>query len=500
MMAGMTTRPAIPERLIHETTGLCRQCKNGVPARVVATPSGEVWMKKTCEVHGDQQVRLSNNAGWYEKTRSRPVVPAPPPTVRREVLHGCPFDCGPCTSHQQRIRLPVITITSSCNLDCPICYVHNKNDDAFHMSPEDFRSTLAHLRADHGGELDIVNLTGGEPTMHPDFLQLLAIAREEGVHRVTVCSNGIRLARDEGLVEKLAVLDARVALSFDTFEREADMALQGARLVELKLRCLDLLQHHGVDTTLIPVMTRGVNDHEIGRIVRLGLERPNVRHLEIHTITYTGQSGSTYDRRGRMSMYEVLEAIEATTAGLVTPQDFVSSPCAHPLCYQIAYLLVDPAGGPAVPFTRFMPRDTLSEALSDRMYLEPGPRLERILQDSIDRIWTEEPPDGQRVLKMLRGLLDEVFPPRGLSRDRQLAASERRVKAIYVHSHMDEETFDTERAAACCDSNCYPDGTTVPVCNYNVLYREKEANFNHRPVTWNDRRGGRRNFGGGAPE
>jgi hypothetical protein len=57
---------------------------------------------------------------------------------------------------------------------------------------------------------------------------------------------------------------------------------------------------------------------------------------------------------------------------------------------------------------------------------------------------------------------------------------------------MDEETFDTERAADCCDSNCYADGTTVPVCNYNMLYREKEAQFTTTPVRWNERSGGYR--------
>ena len=68
------------------------------------------------------------------------------------------------------------------------------------------------------------------------------------------------------------------------------------------------------------------------------------------------------------------------------------------------------------------------------------------------------------------------------------------MKAVYIHSHMDEETFDTERAVECCDSNCYPDGTTIPVCNYNVLYREKEVHFNLEPRRWNERTGGQRAF------
>jgi uncharacterized radical SAM superfamily Fe-S cluster-containing enzyme len=480
-------------RLIHRTTSLCRVCKNAVPADVVATADGEVWMRKRCDHHGDQDVRLSTDAGWYEETRAIKQHAAPPRLRPRTIDLGCPFDCGPCEAHSQKVRLPVVTITSACNLDCPICYVHNKNDDAYHMGVDDFTRVLHHLRDDHGGELDIVNITGGEPTLHPQLLELIDLAHREGIHRVTVCSNGLRLARDEELVRRLAAVDARVALSFDSFERDADYLLQGAHLLATKQRCMELLEKHGVSTTLIPVMTRGVNDHEVGALIAYGLARSNVRHLEIHTITYTGQGGVHFDRAGRISMFEVLQRIEETTGGLLGPGDFVPSPCAHPLCYQIAYLLIDPDGGPPVPFTHFLSRDELYRALSDRLYMEPTPGLEAVMRDAIDRLWVDGGDGTERILRLLRRMLDDMFPAdRVLTRREALAAGERAVKAIYIHSHMDEETFDTERAMDCCDSNCYPDGTTVPVCNYNVLYREKEAHFVREPATWNERAGGHR--------
>ena len=480
--------------LLHQTTSLCRECKHAVPARVV-TRGAEVWMEKRCEDHGAQEVMLSDDAAWYERARAIATRPAPPRRAPKPIEQGCPFDCGACESHEQKVRLPVVTITSACNLDCPICYVHNKNEGAFHMTVDDFGRILDHLREEHAGEVDLVNLTGGEPTLHPQLLELLELARDAGVHRVSICTNGLRLARDEALVARLAELGARIALSFDSFEAEADYLLQGAHLVETKLRALELLERYDVDTTLIPVMTRGVNDHEIGRILRFALERRNVRHLEIHTITYTGQGGVHFDRAGRISMHEVLRRIEDTTAGFLRPEDFVPSPCAHPLCYQIAYLLMDPAGGPPVPFTRFLAPETLYACLSDHLYLEPTPRLERAIQDAIDRLWSEGAPEGERVLGILKRVLDQLFPRgRALSRAEALRVAERASKAVYVHSHMDEETFDTERVVKCCDSTCYPDGTTIPVCSYNVLYRETEEHFMMKPVVPPPRRGGQRSF------
>jgi hypothetical protein len=131
------------------------------------------------------------------------------------------------------------------------------------------------------------------------------------------------------------------------------------------------------------------------------------------------------------------------------------------------------------------------------------------MRDAIDRLWVgaavgdggeaaaaaEAEAEAARTLRLLKGLIGQLFPTgRSISRAEALRAGERAVKAVYVHSHMDEETFDTERAVECCDSNCYPDGTTIPVCNYNVLYREKEARFNHEPRAWNERAGGQRTF------
>jgi hypothetical protein len=477
----------VTEALLHTTTSLCRTCKEAVAASVVAVGE-EVWMRKHCAEHGAQEVRISTSRAWYEQTRAVKQRFVPPQVFKHEIEDGCPFDCGPCTAHTQKVRLPVVTITSACNLDCPICYVHNKNDDAYHMPVEDFAAILEHLRTDHGGELDIINLTGGEPTLHPRLFELLELAKAAGIHRVTVCSNGIRLAKDEAFVKRLGEYGARIALSFDTFDPHTDKLMQGAQMLATKLACMKLCEQYGVDVTLIPVMTRGVNEHEIGTILDFAMTSPAVRHVEVHTMTFTGQSGVSFQRSGRISMFEVLEEIEARTNGLLRPSDFVSSPCAHPLCYQIAYLLIDPAGGPPIPFTRFMPASELYEALSERLYLEPSPRLEEALREAIDRLWAADEDD--RALGLLRALVDTMSLPHAQA----IRAGEQAIKAVYVHSHMDEETFDVERTIDCCDSNCYADGSTIPVCNYNVLYREKEAKFNVEPARWGTRSGGQRVF------
>jgi hypothetical protein len=142
-----------------------------------------------------------------------------------------------------------------------------------------------------------------------------------------------------------------------------------------------------------------------------------------------------------------------------------------------------------------MPREAIYDALSDRLYLEPTAKLEMAMQDAIDRLWVEGGEEPERILRLLKRLLGAMFPTdRAITHAQAMRAGEGMVKAIYIHSHMDEETFDTERAVECCDSNCYADGTTIPVCNYNVLYREKEEHFNLKPLSWNVRTGGQKLF------
>ncbi|VAW81954.1 hypothetical protein MNBD_GAMMA12-1970 [hydrothermal vent metagenome] len=485
--------PIINRQLIHKTSSLCNVCKNVISASVYADSEKQVWMVKSCDEHGQQQVRLSDNADWYQVTRATQPRPTYSSFEVKDVEQGCPFDCGPCTSHQQKTRLSVVTITSACNLDCPICYVFNKNDNAYHMSIDEFKKTLSKLERSVDNRIELINLTGGDPTLHPDLIKLLELSNQYNAHRLSLCTNGIKLTQDEDLLRSIASNGARVALSFDSFERGADYTMQAAHLVDLKLKCIDLLEKYKINTTLIPVVAKGLNDHELGRFIELTLTRPNIRHLEFHTITFTGQGGKSFDpeRKTRISMHEVLERIEQQCDGVIVKSDFMPSACAHSLCYQVCYLLVDPEGGAPVPFLRFMDKAQLYDCLKDELYLEPSAKLETALRQAIDSLWIEGSEESTHVLSLLKSLLGKLFPSeRAISQQEALTISEQRVKTIYIHSHMDEETWDNERIMMCCDSNCYPDGSSIPVCASNVLYRETEARFTNAPLDWDTEKAG----------
>jgi uncharacterized radical SAM superfamily Fe-S cluster-containing enzyme len=485
----VTTAAAVGSgfRLLRSTGSLCAICKRGLPAEVVR--EGEsVYLRKSCPQHGEQRVLLSPDADWYEATEAQAALLAPP-AARQPVSQGCPFDCGPCAGHQQAVELPIVPITSACNLDCPICYTHNKNQGAYHMSQVELDAILDHL-ARAAPARRLINLTGGEPTQHPEFLQLVERCVAAGIHRVTISTHGLRFLKDEWLLPLLARLDARVVLSFDSFEAGANRQLLGGDVLAGKLRVLELLERHRVNTTLLPVLARGHNDHELGAFVRLALQRDFIRSLELHPMTFTGQGGVQFDRAARYTTWEVLRDIQEQTSvqtrdqtgGQLRITDFVPAPVAHPLCYLVTYLLRLPGGG-WLPFPRFMAPAQLRTLLGPSLYLEPSAQLESTLADIINRLWAEEFPcdDRAEVLAALRGLADRLFDP-DIDAAERLRRAEAETKAIYVHTHMDEESFDTDRLRQCPVGIREPDGRNIPSCAYNVLYRERDARFLASPA------------------
>lgn len=480
------------------TRSLCSSCKRGVDAKI-HFEGDAVWFHKFCPEHGHERRMVASSVEWYLDALSFVSPSVPPRGETKPVKAGCPFDCGPCASHQQKVFLPVIPITSACNLDCPICYTINKNDDPHMLGKEGLARILEHLRAQHD-ELDIINFTGGEPTLHPELPELLRMSRAAGIRRLTVSTNGIKL-RDEAYVRELAECDARIVLSLDTFREDVDQLLLGARTVKLKLEVLDHLEKHDVTTTILPAVASGLNDADVGPLFDLMMARPNVCSLELHTLTFTGQGGERFSKRddgerpARISIPDLHRVLGAHTNGRIEPKDFVPSPLAHPHCYSICYLLVlDPDRGEGeagyVPFTRFLGRDKLYDLLSESIYIQPREKIETMLREAIDDLWADPGrcPNGERVLATLRGLIDRMFPLGApLSLEARQRIAERASKAIYIHSHMDEETFDVGRIMKCSVGVPEEDGSNIPTCSYNILYRERDARFAD-PVALKERR------------
>lgn len=462
-------------KTISHTRSICPACKATVPAEIVEKDGG-IYLSKRCETHGNQETLISSDVQWYHDAMSfKPVLSAP---VRKNGLSGanCPYDCGLCDSHRLKVFLPVVPVTSACNLACPVCYTLNRNADPFFMSLQEFGSVLDQMR-DVNPELQIINFTGGEPLMHPDFQRMVEMCHEAGIHRITVSTNGMRFLKDEAILADLCRFGARIVLSWNSFERRPYQVTAGVDLLDEKMRILELLGRYKPATTLLTVVAAGVNEGEIGSIVRHVMASDFIVSSEIHTITFTGQNESRLSHDLRITPPDIIRRI-ASDNPWIAKDDFIPSPCAHPLCYSVCYALKFGAGE-FVPLVRLMPRQKLHSLLGGQLYMEPGPSTEQIFREAIDDLWAnEDANEGNRqMLKRLRQMVDEISQTQPLGYLERQRKSERFMKAIYIHSHMDADNFDLDRIRHCCVAVPCGGGRFVPTCSYNNIYRARDRRF-----------------------
>lgn len=328
--------------------GMCRRCRSVGPARVFFR-DGQVWQESLCPCGPQEAALIASDIGWYlaEVVRAMPdrspLVGAKPPQ------NGCPHDCGPCTWHASPCQLPVLSITNACNLRCPICFTYNRDDRIWNISVEEMRQTVDWIVA-ASGRVDLINITGGEPTLHPDLDAILRTCHRPEIGRITMNSNGIRLAEDIDLCRRLADLNVYVILSLNTLDAEVSQRLHGRDLVGVKRQAIENLARAGVRMTLLNVLIRDVNEDSLADLVNLMREYDHILSLTVQTMTYTGQGGGQFAKAKHIPVDESAEILCRQTDGWIAPSDFTDRPAAHPLCYRIAYLLK--SGDRLLPFTQ----------------------------------------------------------------------------------------------------------------------------------------------------
>lgn len=458
---------ASPETVAGNTMAWCSACGTSELARIVYRDEG-VFLERLCPRGGAEPAYLASDPKWYDRRVLRPRAVTRPRNPREPKL-GCPRDCGPCARHLAELRLPIFSITNVCNLDCPICFTHNRSDLRYFKSLEDVDRIADRILERHPGQ-KIVDLTGGEPTMHPDLTEIVLRLKARGFGRVMVNTNGLRLAEDPGLAEGLAKAGAHVVLSLDTLRAGPSQVIHGKDIVDAKLRCLEALERNGIPTTLIFVAIAGINDGELAPIVAEWLPKPFLRSVTVQNMAYTGANGARFRPRSRIAMDEV-ERLLAEVDG-VELSDFHTPSGAHPLCYSMAWYLVDQ--GRLVSLSPLLGNGVLERAGSGT-YL---PRLDAAMAEeflaSLAKRWADGVDlDGLKAVRKLALVLQDS----GLSESDRESRIEESVRMLCVHPHMDEENFDLDRVSSCGDLVPDEAGGMVPACSYNLLYRERDPRF-----------------------
>lgn len=323
------------EARLHETKSVCPVCLSRIPAWYAADESG-VWLKKRCEKHGEFAARVWDDAEQFSNWAR--LNPSQRPTgADRPAERGCPYDCGLCENHLQATCCVLMEVTSRCDLGCPVCFAESGTDGT--DVPLEQISGWYDMLLDKGGPFNI-QLSGGEPTTRDDLPEIVAMGRKKGFSFFQLNTNGLRISRDLPYLRRLAEAGLNtVFLQFDGLRRETGLALRGRNVAEEKKAAVRNCREAGLGVVLVPTVCRSVNDGELGDILKYAASQmPTVRGVHFQPISFFGRASGLDPEKGRITIPELLHAIEEQTGGRLKAADFLPGGAEHPLCsFHAAY-------------------------------------------------------------------------------------------------------------------------------------------------------------------
>lgn len=465
-MDGSTTaatshvRKSAPYLFLGQTTSLCETCLTLVPAKVIGE-GDDVFYLKRCREHGVQKTLIADDLAYWKSQRDWLKPGDRPLSVATRTDHGCPYDCGLCPDHEQHSCLAIIEVNEACNLSCPVCFAESSVKRAAHRPLAEIEAMLDAIVAAEG-EPDLVQLSGGEPTIHPQFFEILDAARRRPIRHLMINTNGLRIAREPGFAERLAAYmpGFEVYLQFDSLKRDALMELRGADLRKVRAEALEALERNNISTTLVVTLKKGVNDDEIADIVRHALEWRCVRGVTFQPIQDAGRNDGFDPRKHRIVLTEVRRRI--AEAGVFALEDLIPLPC-NPDQICIGYGLRN--GREVRPVTAMLPRELFVAAAPNTVTFERYPQLRKQVFELLS-LSTAQGNTSEKLASLLCCLPEAAVP--------QEVSYENTFRVV-VSQFLDRFNFDLGTVKRSCVHFVQPDGTIIPFDTFNTFYRPGAA-------------------------
>ncbi|HEY7848431.1 MAG TPA: radical SAM protein, partial [Ktedonobacterales bacterium] len=345
----------------------------------------------------------------------------------------------------------------------PLCFANA--GAGFNLTLQEVEQILDHLVATEGNP-EVVQFSGGEPSIHPQIIAMMWAAKQRNIRHVMLNTNGKRIADDDQFLADLAPLNPSIYFQFDGFTSETYRLIRGEPdLLPTKLRALDRLAAIGANVVLVPAISREVNLHEVGEIVRFAIAHPAVRGINFQPAFMAGRHGA-HDPMSRLTIPNVLAAIQEQTGDMLMVSDFVPVPCCFPTCNSVTYALLD--GDTVLPLPRVLNVDDYLDYVTNRAIVDLSDDIKRALEG----LWSSSAVAGSDKAAQQFALSCAAcgLPDGGLD----LSALARSVFMVMLQDFMDPWTFNQKNLMKCCKEFLLPDGKQIPFCAYNTLgYREQ---------------------------
>jgi len=474
------------------TESLCPECGKVIRADIFAD-TGKVVMEKNCTEHGTFRDIVFSDVALYLKMEqwvfgdnrglSNPAV---------DNATKCPDDCGMCGMHTSHTGLANVDLTNRCNLTCPVCFANaNVQGYVYEPSIELVRKQLQALRDEKPVAGRVVQFSGGEPTIHPQWLEILSMTREMGFSHVQAATNGIMFA-DEAFAHasKAAGLQT-LYLQFDGVTDDVYKRTRGQALMETKMKAIENVRKAGLKIVFVPTIVKGINDHQVGDIVRFAIDnidcvsgisfqpvaftgRINRRELEQKRFTLADLAHSVADQTGITDKYHDWFPLSSVVPfskliSAMKGDETVTLTC-HPHCSIGTYMFVDEKSKTAVPATRFLDLPALLQDM-DEIARKTGKSIFKVFSGV--KAWTalkkhfkpQFAPPGltfDKFLQTIQGCVDKKY-----GRDGMDGTFTYRTLMVAGMHFMDSYNYDIARVKRCLIHYATPDGKLYPFCTYN---------------------------------
>ncbi len=444
-------------KVIGHTDSLCPKCLRTIPATKIVEDDN-VYLIKECPEHGIEKVLIWKGVEDYIDLKRYASVPSRPAKLAVHESGNCPNICGLCPDHVQNTCLVVMEITNGCNLKCPVCFASANEKYRFNPSMEVIRGMYQTV-LDYVNHPICIQISGGEPTIRDDLPDIVKLGKSMGIDHIEVNTNGIRFAEDIDFLRKVKEAGVNsLYFSFDGLQGDIYKKTCGRDILAQKLKCIENCEEVSMGVTLVCVISPNINLDKVGEIIDYAKSKvPTVKGVHFQPISYFGRFPISPKDSDRVTIPDMLRAIEEQTKGELRVDNFIPTSCANIHCdaKSMSVVMEDGSLFPLTSRALGPPTDTTMIANKTRKEIAD---LWRFVEESI--------------------MIDE-----GEDTSNEWGDFLNRAKTNYLTVSMmafqDAWTSETERFRNCCIHTVTPDGKLIPFCLFNINSQDGKTLYRH---------------------